>query len=63
MGVQAIITYKLFCLRGGGGSRRVGWGEGFRWGNLRGACPQGQALIQHRHPLPTLAFPLTIPSP
>ena len=58
----------------GGGSGRGFWGEGVRegwlggsrWGDLGwdgGVCPQGQALVNHRLPLPPLALPLTIPSP
>ena len=49
--------------RGGGGPG--GWvgGGGSRWGDLGGTCPQGQALVHHRLPLPPLALPLTIPSP
>ena len=54
---------------GGGlpeGGRSTGglvWGGGSTWGNLGGTCPQGQALVNHRLPLPPLALPLTIPSP
>ena len=43
---------------GGGGSGRVGWGGGFRWGDL--GCWGGGG---HRLPLPPLALPLTIASP
>ena len=44
---------------GGGG----GPGGAFGGGGGGGACPQGQALVNHRLPLPPLAFPLIIPSP
>ena len=43
---------------GGGGSGRVGWGGGSRWGNL-GCCGGGGGRLR----LPPLALPLTIPSP
>ena len=58
-------VWEGFC-RGGGGGRCPGGlveGGGSRWGNLGGTCPQGQALVHHRLPLPPLALPLTIPSP
>ena len=45
---------------GGGGS---GTGFGGGRGKVGGTCPQGQALVNHRLPLPPLACPLTIPSP
>ena len=50
-----------FCPGGGGPGGLVG-GGGSRWGNLGGTCPQGQALVHHRLPLPPLALPLTIPA-
>ena len=44
---------------GGGGVQ-----EGQFGGELGGGgCPQGQALVLHRFPLPPFALPLTIPSP
>ena len=46
-----------------GGGVWEGWLGGSRWGNLGVTCPQGQALVHHRLPLPPLALPLTIPSP
>ena len=53
------------AVRRGGGYRRVGWlgggGPGQRFGG-GGTCPQGQALVNHRLPLPPLDLPLTIPS-
>ena len=52
-----------FCPPGGGASRRVGWGEGVQVGQFGGTCPQGQALVHQRLPLPPLALALTIPSP
>ena len=47
---------------GGGGSGRVGWGGGggSRWGDLGVTCPQGQALVHHRLPLPPLTLLPTI---
>ena len=48
-----------------GGGVREGWlgGGGSRWGDLGGTCPQAQALVHHRLPLPPFALPLTIASP
>ena len=42
---------------GGGGSW---WGDS-GWRGEGGTCPQGQALVNHRLPLPPLTLPLTIP--
>ena len=49
--------------RADGGSRRGFWGGvgGSKWGDMGVTCPQGQALVNHRVPLPPLARPL--PSP
>ena len=35
-----------------------GVGGGSSWGDLGCTCPQGQALVHHRLPLPPLALPL-----
>ena len=43
----------------GGGGVRKGWGGGVQVGRFGGTCPQGQALVHHRLPLPPLALPLT----
>ena len=45
---------------GTGGLVGAGGGGGSKWGGLRGRCPQGQALVCHRFPLPPLALPLAI---
>ena len=52
-----------------GGSRTGFWGGGrggsvggsSKWSDLGGTCPQGQALVNHRLPLPHIAHPLTRP--
>ena len=46
-----------------GGAMGGGGPGGAIWDGAGGTCPQGQALVNHRLPLPSLALPLTIHPP